>query len=427
MKGKLIMKDKEILQKLQVKFNQTLRKCENIFSRPVYKFIYQMVFGIIKSGEVKTGQIAKSLHEGISFKKTEERLGHHLGKEDLYKEIQRAHILMYSSDLKRCLYHIVDLTDIQKEYAKKMDGLDKVRDGDKDVIGTGYYMCNITSVDESGELIVPIYSDLYSLKEENTSENKKILEATELVISGSRKESIFVCDRGMDRIEIMKPLLKDHTYFIIRQRGNRNLFYGEKKKSFKQVSRIVTLHLSYQVRKRKKKKTIVRTYTAGAAQVRLPDSKQNLWLMVSKGEGRGYTWYLAYLPQSVTSEKKACDIIFTGYGLRWKIEEYHRQIKCDFHIEDIRLQRYQALKTMIALLNLAVSFIYAKLDSIIITMFFETKTAGFYKRRLSELQGFIYYKLTYAVKEFFNKSEVRLKLPYKSNKKSQIELNFEYG
>ena len=86
------MKDKEILQQLQVKFNQSLRKFENYFSRPVYKFIYQMVFGIIKSGEVKTGKIAKSLQEGISTKKTEERLGHHLGKAGLAQAIQSAHI-----------------------------------------------------------------------------------------------------------------------------------------------------------------------------------------------------------------------------------------------------------------------------------------------------------------------------------------------
>jgi len=419
------MKDKEILQKLQVKFNQSLGKFENYFSRPVYKFIYQIVFGIIKSGEVKTGQIAKSLTESISFKKTEERLGHHLGKEGLHKDIQRVHITVHSSDLKRCLYHIVDLTDIQKRYAEKMDGLDRVRDGDKDNIGNGYYLLNITSMDERGDFIVPIYSDLYSLKEEIAGENKKILEAVELVKSGSKKESMFVFDRGMDRKEIMKPLLKECSYFIIRQNGTRNLYYKGKERSLKQISRKVKLHFSYQIKKRKHKKLVTITYTVGAVKVRLPHSKHDLWFVVSKGEGRGYTWYLGYLPPTVKTEKDAVEVIFKGYGFRWKIEEYHRHIKSDFHIEDIRLQRYQALKTMIALFTLAVSFIYSKLDTIIITMFFYTKTAGFYKRKLSEIQGFIYYKLTYAVRAFFNKGEVRLKTPFKCTNKSQIELKFE--
>ena len=66
-KGKLKIKDKEISKKLQVKLNHHIRKFENYFTRPEYKFIYQMVFGIIKSGELKISRIAKSLNEVISF------------------------------------------------------------------------------------------------------------------------------------------------------------------------------------------------------------------------------------------------------------------------------------------------------------------------------------------------------------------------
>jgi len=218
------MKDKEISKKLQVKLNQHLRRFENYFTRPVYKFIYQMVFGIIKSGELKVSRIAKSLNEVISLKKTEERLSRNLGKDVLHREIQQSHILLNSHTLKSCKFHIVDLTDIQKRYALKMEGLGRVRDGDKGIIGNGYYLCNITSIDDSGELIFPSYSELYSLDEENTSENKKILDAIMTVSTASREDSIFVLDRGCDRIEIMKVLLKEKKYFIIRQQWNRDLY-----------------------------------------------------------------------------------------------------------------------------------------------------------------------------------------------------------
>ena len=46
---------------------------------------------------------------------------------------------------------------------------------------------------------------------------------------------------------------------------------------------------------------------------------------------------------------------------RWKIEEVHRQMKKDYALEPVRLQRYEALKTMNALPWMAHSFLYTRL------------------------------------------------------------------
>jgi len=51
-----------------------------------------------------------------------------------------------------------------------------------------------------------------------------------------------------------------------------------------------------------------------------------------------------------SSAYAAVELAIRGYGLRWKIEEVHRQIKGDYRLEAIRLERYEALKTMNALL-----------------------------------------------------------------------------
>ena len=56
-----------------------------------------------------------------------------------------------------------------------MDGLSAVHDGSKGKVGAGYWLCNVTGVDRSGSLIVPSYSELYSLDQETSSENAKIL------------------------------------------------------------------------------------------------------------------------------------------------------------------------------------------------------------------------------------------------------------
>lgn len=35
---------------------------------------------------------------------------------------------------------------------------------------------------------------------------------------------------------------------------------------------------------------------------------------------------------------------FKGYGLRWKIEEYHRHIKQEYGLEDIQMKTFDACR-----------------------------------------------------------------------------------
>ena len=48
-----------------------------------------------------------------------------------------------------------------------MSGIGLVWDGSEKKKGPGYWLCNVTGVDESGSTIVPAYSELYSLVEES--------------------------------------------------------------------------------------------------------------------------------------------------------------------------------------------------------------------------------------------------------------------
>ena len=53
-----------------------------------------------------------------------------------------------------------------------------------------------------------------------------------------------------------------------------------------------------------------------------------------------------------------------GYGRRWKIEEVHRHVKTDYHLEAISLRRYVALKNLNFLLWVAMSFLYQHLEGL---------------------------------------------------------------
>ena len=417
-KEKPYMELKQISAKIQVKFNQFSHRFAHGFSRPVQKFIRQMLFGILKCGKVQLNSIARALQEKKSLKKTTERLGRHLGTAGLWSEISNATLREQRSYLRQCRYMIIDLSDIQKEYAKQMAGLAKVHDGSKGEVGFGYWLCDVTGVDESGSLIVPAYSELYSIDKESSSENKKILSAIESISKIVGDDKIWVDDRGGDRKNIMNPLLKADRQFIIRQVGNRDLYYHGEKKPLKDISRTVKLTTSYTVTKNKKNKKVKETYNCGAARVRLNRYGKDLWLVVLKESNKGYCWLLCHL--NCNTKKEAIHATFVGYGHRWKIEEVHRQIKVDYELEGLCLQRYDALKTMNSLLWAAVSFLYTRLDNLSIDIITHVELALKNRKKWSDLIRFIYYKLAFAVKKLLALSKLYDKTTFPSSNSDQL-------
>ncbi len=132
-------------------------------------------------------EIAQGLGEGISMKKTTERLARHLGRGGFWGGILEGLLRVQRRALRGCRYLIFDISDIQKNYAKQMEGLATVHDGSassesKASLGLGYWLANVIGVSADGARIVPAYSELYSLDAEVTSENKKILSAINLQI-----------------------------------------------------------------------------------------------------------------------------------------------------------------------------------------------------------------------------------------------------
>ena len=157
--------------------------------------------------------------------------------------------------------------------------------------------------------------------------------------------------------------------------------------------------------------------------VRLPGQKKALWLVVLKERKKGYCWLLCHL--NCTTKKQAIKIAFEGYGHRWKIEEVHRQIKGDFDLEGICLQRYEALKSMNALLWAAVSFLYTRLENLCLDIIFHPELALVNRKKLSDLLRFIFYKLALAVKKLLALSKFYNRNTVASLMKKQLRLALE--
>jgi len=164
-------------------------------------------------------------------------------------------------------------------------------------------------------------------------------------------------------------------------------------------------------------------YKGGATKVQLKENGPTLWLVASKEKKRGYTWYLLNLPDCKTA-KAAVETAVKGYGLRWKIEEVHRQIKNDYQLESICLQRYEALKGMNSLLWMAAPFLYTRLEPLVMDILYEPQLALINRKTIKDLLRFIYYKLAFAIKRILALAQVRYRAGTTETDSGQLALPF---
>jgi hypothetical protein len=95
-------------------------------SRPLTKFVTQMLFGIQASQDVKLSNIARALKEEIALIDTEKRLSRNLKAEKLEKELTPQLVRMGSQRVQPNTVLTLDLSDIRKEYAQKMGLVRKI-------------------------------------------------------------------------------------------------------------------------------------------------------------------------------------------------------------------------------------------------------------------------------------------------------------
>ena len=424
----------DIKNQVHVKFNQVSAKYQPYFSRPVYKFIRDILFGILCSGHVHLSKIGAVLREESSLKKTTERLSKQLGREGLAQALSRVHLEVNRRSFAQAHYLIVDLSDFTKLYAEKMEGLGRVYDGSTGELSNGYWQLNIIGVDQSGSAIMPMFSSLYATDREGDkgfSENKKILESVDVVSESLDKKQIVVFDRGGDRGKLIYHWLKEKQHFIIRQTGERDIYCRDEQINLRDLAVRIRLRHMITVDKRRGNRIRKRTFRVGARQVYMPKPyapghlDQSLWLVSAKEPGKGWSWHLCFIP--VASEYEAVHTCMQGYGYRWKIEEVNRQVKSEYHLEHICLRRYTALKNFNVLFWMAMSFVYQHLEGISIDIMQYAKVKLVYRsRKLKEYLDFVYYKLARALKVILLEIKLRkLKLGSPASNPDQLGLLFE--
>jgi hypothetical protein len=330
--------------------------CDGL-SRPLEKFVGQMLFGIQASQDVKLSNIARSLKEEIPLIKTEDRLSRNLRAVELEAELTAQLAKMASERIGTSTVLCLDLSDIRKEYAQKMEYLAPVHDGSTGQVHAGYWLCDITGAEVNGSEIVPLYQKLYSAEAEDfSSENAEVLAGVDLLRAHTQGRGIWAMDRGGDRKKRLEPLLDRGERFVIRSTGKR--FVVDRKNMKRSVFELgARCRLRHQARIVKIQDGQEKIYDLryGVERIRLVGRDEPLHLVVVAGFGEEPMLLLTNALEGAR-DSQSLWWIAQIYLTRWKIEETFRFIKQSYKLEDIRVMKYQRLKNLVVLVTAAAYF-----------------------------------------------------------------------
>jgi hypothetical protein len=204
-------------------FQKFISKLTGQLSKPTTKFVRDLLCGILFSDNLVLTNLASKVPLDSTVTAIAKRFRRHLSSIRFsFKAVLTGYLGLVHRRIDIDSLFIVDLTDIAKPYAKKMENIALVWDADKDRLVTGYW-CFEAYVLDKQNMIWPLLLWPYSLEAEGQlSENDQVLRLLSL-LDGYFGEGfgVYVFDRGFDRWNYIEPFLALKRHFIIRQRGDR--------------------------------------------------------------------------------------------------------------------------------------------------------------------------------------------------------------
>jgi hypothetical protein len=251
----------------------------------------------------------------------------------------------------------LDLSDIRKEYARKMEHLAPVWDGSTGETPPGYWLLDVTGAEVHGSERVPVCQKLFSAEaKEFHSENAEILAMIDQVNHHLAGRGIWTVDRGGECKKLLEPLLDKGLRFVIRSTGERTVVDRRGRlRSAAEVALGCPLRHQARVVKIDKGQEKSDELGYGAAPIRLTKRAEKLWLVVIAGFAEQPMMLLTDLKLRARDSESlwwAAQIDWT----RWKIEETFRFVKQSDNLEDIRVLKYQRLKNLVVLVTAAAYF-----------------------------------------------------------------------
>jgi hypothetical protein len=312
-------------------------------TKPNAKFIRDFLCGILFSDNLVLTHVAAKVPCSSRLTAIAKRFRRQLANRRSYLEKLWSN---YLSLVRRSLdidsLFIVDLSDLAKPYARKMEYLAWVRDGDKGCLVPGYWCMEVYCLDKEG-IIWPVILWPYSLEADGQlSENAQVLHIlSQLDEFFGEGFGIYVFDRGFDRLSLIEPFLASKRHFIIRQRGDRMvaLDNGVRVVLSNLVEHMFALHGDWLVYKK----------------VYLPDNPKPLYVLAYRTAG--YNEPVILLTDMVAEDYQMALQIRNWFIRRWDCETSVEFLKSRIGLERFAVRRYKSIQRLIFLASLAMGYL----------------------------------------------------------------------
>lgn len=398
------------LAKITIKLKEQIKifsgKVSADLPKVARRFVEEMLYGIGSEQSVHLSRIARALSEKIPLIKTINRLSFELSRQGLWEKITSGLLNLTRDKITADTLLILDLSDIAKPYAKRMEYLGSVHDGSRGKLADGYWTCHVIASELGGPEIIPLYSRLYSHQAPDCAgQNQEIFKAVDMVSKSVNNRGIWVIDRGADRRIIFDHLLSHQRRFIIRLKGDRSVLKGKEKIIVSDLARRCFLPYSETLIWEEREKETAYSISFGFCRVYLPDMPLPLGLVVVRGFGKEPMMLLTNLP--LKKNRKVLLKIVKSYITRWGIEETIRFIKQSYKVEDIRVQTYTRLQNMMALVCASAYFaavhIGGKLKLVTLSAIIIKAS-----KRIFGVSAFRYYAIADGIKELLGRNKAGL-------------------
>lgn len=329
------------------------KKISKGVNKSTYKFVMDMQYGLSKSGSCLISNIARSLDENIKLGYTIERLCDNLTKLD--KEDIDIMWNNYLEEVKKNIEQenaivLFDDSDINKEYSRKLEDLDRVMDAssqDKRIVN-GYHVCEATILTKNQKQPMSIYSKIYSCKSADfKSMNTYTLESIKAAenIIGENFTGVF--DRGYDDNKIFKYMSKNKHKFVVRLDDERTLLFKGKKRSVEEVAKSRKGKISYKALFNDNEEyELMVSYTKAT----LPCNKCEYTLVIVYGLSEEHPMKL--LTNIDIKAKEDIIKVVRLYLSRWRIEEYFRGKKQEYDFENMRVRTLKSMNNLNMMLTI---------------------------------------------------------------------------
>ena len=341
------------------------KKISEGLNNPTTKFLMDMQYGLSKGGSCLISNIARSLDEDIKLGYTIDRLCDNLS--NLYKEEKEIIWNNYLNEVRKNIDEdnavvLFDDSDINKEYSKKLEDLDKIIDAssrDKKIVN-GYHVCEATVLTKNQKQPISIYSKIYSCQSDNfISKNSYTIESIKAAenLIGNNFTGIF--DRGYDDNKIFKYMSAKNHKFVIRLDDERTLLFKGKKRSVKEVSQSRKGKISMKTLFNDNEEIeLMITHTKAT----LPANKKEYTLVIVYGLSE--TKPMKLLTNINIKEKEDVIKVVRLYLSRWRIEEHFRGKKQEYDFENMRVRTLESMNNLNMMLTIHLGHIAILVDNI---------------------------------------------------------------